>query len=148
MSVWDAVIGQEAVVSTLRAAVEDPRAMTHAWLITGPPGSGRSVAAARRAGVAPDRLEREPDTFHADVREAFLQLAAADPSRYLVLDAAQDPDVVHAAIVERVADLLAARGGTAAAGGGAVVGDGADADGTGRNGADADGTGRDGEVAP
>ncbi|HHW84024.1 MAG TPA: dTMP kinase, partial [Actinomycetales bacterium] len=107
-----------------------------------------TVAAARRAGVAPDRLEREPDTFHADVREAFLQLAAADPSRYLVLDAAQDPDVVHAAIVERVADLLAARGGTAAAGGGVVVGDGADADGTGRNGADADGTGRDGEVAP
>lgn len=45
MSVWDAVVGQEAAVDTLRAASQDPAAMTHAWLITGPPGSGRSVAA-------------------------------------------------------------------------------------------------------
>ncbi len=58
MSVWDAVIGQEAVVSTLRAAVEDPRAMTHAWLITGPPGSGRSVAA--RAFAAALQCEQDP----------------------------------------------------------------------------------------
>ncbi len=31
--------------TVLRAAVADPGAMTHAWLITGPPGSGRSNAA-------------------------------------------------------------------------------------------------------
>ncbi|TFV64117.1 DNA polymerase III subunit delta' [Geodermatophilus sp. DF01-2] len=43
--VWDRVIGQPAVVAELRAAVADPAAMTHAWLFTGPPGSGRSVAA-------------------------------------------------------------------------------------------------------
>jgi DNA polymerase-3 subunit delta' len=43
--VWSKVIGQEAVVAELRAAVADPAAMTHAWLFTGPPGSGRSVAA-------------------------------------------------------------------------------------------------------
>jgi DNA polymerase-3 subunit delta' len=43
--VWSQVIGQEAVVAELRAAVADPAAMTHAWLFTGPPGSGRSVAA-------------------------------------------------------------------------------------------------------
>jgi DNA polymerase III subunit delta' len=43
--VWSQVIGQPAVVSELRAAVADPAAMTHAWLFTGPPGSGRSVAA-------------------------------------------------------------------------------------------------------
>jgi DNA polymerase-3 subunit delta' len=43
--VWSQVIGQEAVVAELRAAVSDPAAMTHAWLFTGPPGSGRSVAA-------------------------------------------------------------------------------------------------------
>jgi DNA polymerase III subunit delta' len=43
--VWEAVIGQPAVVAELRAAVSDPAAMTHAWLFTGPPGSGRSVAA-------------------------------------------------------------------------------------------------------
>ncbi len=43
--VWARVIGQPAVVQELRAAIADPAAMTHAWLFTGPPGSGRSVAA-------------------------------------------------------------------------------------------------------
>ncbi|WP_448621346.1 DNA polymerase III subunit delta' [Geodermatophilus sp. URMC 65] len=43
--VWEQVIGQAAVVAELQAAVADPTAMTHAWLFTGPPGSGRSVAA-------------------------------------------------------------------------------------------------------
>ena len=43
MSVWDQLAGQEAVVGQLQAAVAG--GMTHAWLFTGPPGSGRSVAA-------------------------------------------------------------------------------------------------------
>lgn len=45
MSVWRDVIGQDSAVATLSRAVADPGAMTHAWLLTGPPGSGRSVAA-------------------------------------------------------------------------------------------------------
>ena len=45
MSVWDAVVGQPAAVQELRAVATDPSSMTHAWLFTGPPGSGRSVAA-------------------------------------------------------------------------------------------------------
>ncbi|WP_435298615.1 DNA polymerase III subunit delta' [Timonella sp. A28] len=45
MSVWDELVGQEAVINTLKGAVNDPSAMTHAWLLTGPPGSGRSNAA-------------------------------------------------------------------------------------------------------
>ena len=44
-SVWDDVVGQEPVVDVLRTAITDPSAMTHAWLLTGPPGSGRSNAA-------------------------------------------------------------------------------------------------------
>lgn len=44
-SVWDSLVGQDAVVDELSHAVSDPTAMTHAWLITGPPGSGRSTAA-------------------------------------------------------------------------------------------------------
>jgi DNA polymerase III subunit delta' len=43
--VWSGVVGQPAAVAELQAAVADPAAMTHAWLFTGPPGSGRSVAA-------------------------------------------------------------------------------------------------------
>lgn len=45
MTVWDEVVGQPDAVEELSAAARDPSAMTHAWLFTGPPGSGRSVAA-------------------------------------------------------------------------------------------------------
>jgi DNA polymerase-3 subunit delta' len=44
--VWAELIGQDLAVDTLRRAVQgDPYAMSHAWLITGPPGSGRSNSA-------------------------------------------------------------------------------------------------------
>ena len=43
MSIFDELVGQESAVAQLRSAVAG--AMTHAWLFTGPPGSGREVAA-------------------------------------------------------------------------------------------------------
>jgi len=42
--VWGDLVGQEGVVAVLRQAVAG-EGMTHAWLFTGPPGSGRSTAA-------------------------------------------------------------------------------------------------------
>ena len=48
MSVWDELAGQAEAIATFRAAAalsasgEASRSMTHSWLITGPPGSGRS----------------------------------------------------------------------------------------------------------
>ncbi len=48
MSVWDGLVGQRRAVATLReavAAAEAGRGVGHAWLFTGPPGSGRSNAA-------------------------------------------------------------------------------------------------------
>jgi DNA polymerase-3 subunit delta' len=42
--VWSTLIGQRHVVETLSRAVAG-QGMTHAWLFTGPPGSGRSNAA-------------------------------------------------------------------------------------------------------
>lgn len=48
--VWRDVVGQEPALAVLRRAVSDDAAMTHAWLFTGPPGSGRSVAARAFAG--------------------------------------------------------------------------------------------------
>jgi DNA polymerase III subunit delta' len=68
MSVWDDLVGQDETVTALRvaarAAVSITRgeavpagAMTHAWLFTGPPGSGRSVAA--RAFAAGLECERD-----------------------------------------------------------------------------------------
>ena len=45
-AVFAALAGQDAVVAELAAAASGgPGAITHAWLFTGPPGSGRSVAA-------------------------------------------------------------------------------------------------------
>lgn len=54
MSVWADLVGQDALTAQLRASVDaagealggsSARGMTHAWLFTGPPGSGRSNAA-------------------------------------------------------------------------------------------------------
>ena len=42
---WTDVWGQDAAVQTLRQAADDPASLSHAWLITGPPGSGRSTLA-------------------------------------------------------------------------------------------------------
>ncbi|HMR22463.1 MAG TPA: DNA polymerase III subunit delta' [Micropruina sp.] len=57
MTVWADLVGQDRVVEVLRRAVAgDAHAMTHAWLITGPPGSGRSNAA--RAFAAALQCER------------------------------------------------------------------------------------------
>lgn len=59
----------------------------------------------RRAADEPDRLEAEPPAFHEAVRAAFLELAAREPARYLVVDASAEPDVVAARVAHRV-DLL------------------------------------------
>jgi DNA polymerase-3 subunit delta' len=51
MSVFDELVGQSHIVNSLKDAVrssrngEETQEMTHAWLFTGPPGSGRSSAA-------------------------------------------------------------------------------------------------------
>ncbi|CAN5553757.1 dTMP kinase [soil metagenome] len=55
-----------------------------------------------------DRLESESADFHQQVRAAFLDLAAAAPSRYLVLDADQDPADLVAQTAARVGALLGA----------------------------------------
>lgn len=54
-----------------------------------------------------DRLEAEADDFHARVRAGYLELAAAEPGRFLVLDATLAIDDLAARIRDRVSDLLA-----------------------------------------
>ncbi|GAB2604941.1 DNA polymerase III subunit delta' [Pseudactinotalea suaedae] len=68
-SLWDAVVGQDEVVATLAAAAARPESMTHAWLITGPPGSGRSVAA--RAFAAALQAPDDPEGTSHEARTAF-----------------------------------------------------------------------------
>ncbi len=126
MSVWDDLVGQTQTVATLSAAVADPDRMTHAWLFTGPPGSGRSSAA--RAFAAALLCERQGcgecrecrtalDGSHADVEVIATQglsiqvaqaremamLSAHRPSvgRYRVI-VIEDAD----RLTERAADAL------------------------------------------
>ena len=100
VSVWDQLAGQEAVVGQLQAAVAG--GMTHAWLFTGPPGSGRSVAARAFAaallcenggcGVCPSCRQVRAGT-HADlllVRPEGLSYGVRQ-TRDLVLRAAGAP---------------------------------------------------------
>jgi DNA polymerase-3 subunit delta' len=70
VSVWDEVVGQQPTVELLRRAVRSSRGdgagMTHAWLFTGPPGSGRSVAArAFAAALLCDEDEAGCGTCHS-----------------------------------------------------------------------------------
>src|SRR5690606_17143702 len=71
-----------------------------------PPDTG--LARARSRGNGSDRLEAESLAFHDRVRHAFPDLAAADPKRYLVLDACRPPDDLAATVTERVAAMLPA----------------------------------------
>jgi DNA polymerase-3 subunit delta' len=126
VSVWDDVIGQESAVAILRRAVTEPGAMTHAWLLTGPPGSGRSVAAKAFAAAlqCPDNgcgtcrecrtalegthadvdlIATEGLTLKVELARDLVQLAARRPSvgrwRVIVIE---DADRLH----ERAADAL------------------------------------------
>ncbi|MEO8557166.1 MAG: DNA polymerase III subunit delta' [Actinomycetota bacterium] len=126
MTVWDDVVGQEPAVAILQGAVTDPAAMTHAWLLTGPPGSGRSVAAKAFAAALQcpdggcgschecrtalegthadvDVIATEGLTLKVELTRDLVQLAARRPSvgrwRVIVLE---DADRLH----ERAADAL------------------------------------------
>ncbi|MFF8291321.1 dTMP kinase [Streptomyces sp. NPDC016309] len=62
--------------------------------------------ARERFTEAPDRLESEPAEFHRRVRAGFLALAAADPGRYLVVDAGQEPEAVTTVVRHRLDQML------------------------------------------
>ncbi|MYR44012.1 dTMP kinase [Streptomyces sp. SID5910] len=70
-------------------------------LLDVPPETARE-----RFTEAPDRLESEPAEFHARVRSGFLTLAAADPGRYLVVDAGQEPEAVTTVVRHRLDQVL------------------------------------------
>ena len=53
-----------------------------------------------------DRLEQEDVAFYERVRRGYRELAAADPGRYLVLDADREVETLAAVILERVEVVL------------------------------------------
>lgn len=121
--VWAELVGQDRAVETLRRAVRgEKNAMTHAWLLTGPPGSGRSNAA--RAFAAALQCERggcgtcnacrtSLSGAHPDVtllRTEQLSIGV-DEVRDLVRRAAMAPAVGrHQVIVVEDADRVTERG--------------------------------------
>jgi len=125
MSVFDSLIGQESAVVILKEAVaaakrgeDESQAMTHAWLFTGPPGSGRSNAALAFAAAlvcAQDGCGRCTDCLtalqgsHADVelvRTEGLSIKI-DEVRELITRASWTPSVAsYRVVVMEDADRL------------------------------------------
>ncbi|MEY2815503.1 MAG: hypothetical protein RJA78_79 [Actinomycetota bacterium] len=66
------------------------------------------VARNRRngSGTEPDRLESEKIEFFERARQAYLDLARAEPNRFLVIDASATVDQMQHQIVDRVAGLI------------------------------------------
>jgi len=126
VSVWDDVIGQPDAVEALTRAVTDAGAMTHGWLFTGPPGSGRSVAARAfaaalecpRGGCGTCReCHTALDGTHADVTIVATEGLSikVEDTRALVQEAALRPSVGKWRVIivedadrltERAADAL------------------------------------------
>jgi dTMP kinase len=64
----------------------------------------------RKAAQEWNRLEAQTRAFHQRVRQGYLEMAAAEPERWLVVDASQPIAAVQAAIRQRLAPLLAVGG--------------------------------------
>ena len=121
MSVWDEVVGQSQTVRTLSHAATDPAGMTHSWLLTGPPGSGRSTAARAFAAAlqCPDHgcgtcreCRTATEGTHADVRIVSTEGLSikVEDTRALVQEAGLRPSVgAWRVIVVEDADRLTER---------------------------------------
>jgi dTMP kinase len=70
-----------------------------------PPEAGMARVASR--GEAQTRFEAKGLDFHARLRAGFLQIAAAEPQRCVVIDATASPDEVTAAVWAAVQERLA-----------------------------------------
>jgi len=120
---WSDVWGQDDAVAQLQAAAADPAQLAHAWLITGPPGSGRSTlayafaaaliaepgdeAAARQvlAGTHPDLTSLRTEGVIISIKDAraLVERSYFSPSlgRYRVI-VMEDAD----RMVERTSNVL------------------------------------------
>ncbi|MHA3683494.1 DNA polymerase III subunit delta' [Leucobacter sp. HY1908] len=67
MDFWSDIAGQQAAAQTLERAAAEGATPAHAWLITGPPGSGRSNIAYRFAAALIARSEADRERVYAQV---------------------------------------------------------------------------------
>lgn len=73
------------------------------------PELSRQRRSTRDGGSDGDRIESAEDSFHATLRQAFLDRAAQAPQRYLVLDASASTEQIQQLIRARVSAELQAR---------------------------------------
>ena len=65
---------------------------------------------ARKKARRQDRFEQEDIAFHQRVRDGYLEMAANDPERWLVIDANQSRRKIAQLIWQRVSGLLSSQG--------------------------------------
>lgn len=71
------------------------------------PEEGMSRAATRRGAAKIDRFEKEALAVQRRRREAFLEIARAEPQRCIVIDGARKPEDIAADILQAVEGLVA-----------------------------------------
>jgi dTMP kinase len=74
------------------------------------PAEGMRRATARRGLDEADRYEKEDLALHEERREAYIDIARAEPARCVIIDASQSPEAVAEAVWKRVAKVMAPSG--------------------------------------
>ena len=86
-------------IRNLERMVQGTRRADLTILLDAPVEYALARAAARNAGAAADRFERERGEFFERVRNVYLTRAAAEPNRIALIDATQSVDEVSACIL-------------------------------------------------
>jgi dTMP kinase len=86
-------------IRELESMVQGVRRPDLTGLLDAPVEAALARAAARNAGAAADRFERERGEFFERVRNVYLTRAAAEPNRIALIDATQSVDEVSACIL-------------------------------------------------
>lgn len=94
-----------ALVAAVNEAATGGLAPDLTLLLDLPPAEGLARANAGE-GMGGDYVEREQLTFHERVRAGYAALAAAEPGRWLVLDARASPEALADQAWARLAPLL------------------------------------------
>jgi dTMP kinase len=71
------------------------------------PSTSSGQASGKGSEKAPDRIGQEGAEFHERVRQGYLAMAAAEPQRFLVVDATLPPEEITRTIWRRLEPLLA-----------------------------------------
>ena len=97
-------LGVDRVLQLNAAAVDGTLPLATLYL-----DIGHEAALKRRTAASdPDRLESEPDAFHARVEAAYHQLIDRDPERFAVVDATRPPEAVGEAAAKAILARLVA----------------------------------------